>query len=254
MKCYEMVFSPTGGTKKIAEIVAKQWECEKQYIDLTKPDLDISTVKVEENDICIIAVPSFAGRVPAPAAEKIKVITGNGAKAVAICVYGNRAYDDTLVELVDLCEEADLKVAAALAAISEHSIMRQFAAGRPDKEDMEILEEFAKKIKEKINSGNIDIDAKIPGNRPYIEAKAVPMKPKTTMSCNGCSLCATECPVGAISIDNPRKTDKEKCISCMKCISICPKHARKVSKLMLKMASKKMAGAFVERKESELFI
>lgn len=132
MKCYELVFSPTGGTKKVADIVANQWKFDKELVDLTKPDLDVSTIKIGENDICIVAVPSFAGRVPAVAADKIKKLTGNKSKTVAICVYGNRAYDDTLLELMDICKEANFQVIAAEAAVSEHSIMRQFASGRPD--------------------------------------------------------------------------------------------------------------------------
>ena len=57
---------------------------------------------------------------------------GNQARAVLVCVYGNRAYEDTLIELKDVADKAGFVPAAAVATIAEHSIMHKFAAGRPD--------------------------------------------------------------------------------------------------------------------------
>ena len=34
MKLYEIYFSPTGGTKKVTEIIGSAWTCEKERIDL----------------------------------------------------------------------------------------------------------------------------------------------------------------------------------------------------------------------------
>ena len=55
-------------------------------------------------------------------------------------------------------------------------------------------------------------------------------------------------------MDNPGKTDPDVCISCMRCVEICPEKARTVSKLLLAVASKKIAKVCSNRKENELFI
>ena len=57
------------------------------------------------------------------------------ARAVLMCVYRNRAYEDTLLELADTAEKAGFHVIAAVAAIAEHSVIREIAAGRPDAAD-----------------------------------------------------------------------------------------------------------------------
>ena len=132
MKLCKIVFSPTGGTKKVADYVADVLEGEESTVDLSDPELDLGAVRLAQGDVAVIAVPSFGGRVPAVAAERLIKVRGNGARAVLVCVYGNRAYEDTLVELEDLAQQAGFEVVAAIAAVAEHSIARQFATGRPD--------------------------------------------------------------------------------------------------------------------------
>ena len=114
---------------------------------------DIEKITLQAEDVCLFSVPSFAGRVPAVAVERLKKIAGNGAKAILNCVYGNREWDDTLTELQDTLEACGFVCVAAVAAVAEHSVLRQFAAGRPDADDAPELAEFARKITEKLNSG-----------------------------------------------------------------------------------------------------
>ena len=132
---YHMIFSPTGGTLRAAELVAGAFPAPAARIDLTDPSADFHRRRFSGEDICIVAVPSFGGRVPASAAARLRRMDGNGARAVLLVAYGNRAYEDTLLELKNTLTEAGFRCVAAAAAVAEHSMLRQFAAGRPDRQD-----------------------------------------------------------------------------------------------------------------------
>ena len=203
MSFYNIVFSPTGGTKKVSDLFTKSFCSESTQIDLSDRNKDFSAFSFHEEDICIISVPSYGGRVP---------------------------------------------------AIAEHSIMHQFATGRPDPQDEKQLANFAASIHSKIKSETLPAHLKLPRNRPYREYNGVPMKPQTGKSCIQCGVCAKGCPVGAIPTDNPSKTNTEQCISCMRCIVVCPQKARSVNKILLTAASIKMKKTCSDYKQNELFL
>lgn len=253
MKLYDIVFSPTCGTKKVADDLTDALEGEVTTVDLTDSKQDFNAVSLTKEDAAVISVPSYGGRVPAVAAERLGMVHGNGAKAVLVCVYGNRAYEDTLAELEDTAKQAGFQVIAAVAAIAEHSIARQFAAGRPDAQDAAQLSDFAKQIQHKLSAADTSEPA-IPGNRPYKKAGGAGMVPKATKECTNCGVCAAECPVQAIDKKDPKKVDEKACISCMRCIAVCPQGARKLNPVMLSAASLMLKKACTERKECALFL
>lgn len=252
MNVYEIVFSPTGGTMKAADMVAQTLTDAVTLVDLSDSKKDFRSVALNKNDVAVIAVPSYGGRVPATAVARLAKLRGNGARAVVMAVYGNRAYEDTLLELQDTAAEAGFAVIAAIAAVAEHSIAHQFATGRPDAQDQQQLKTFAQSIKEKLASGELSMPH-VPGNRPY-KTSSVSMVPKATKACVSCGLCAQKCPVQAIDRLHPQNVDKKACISCMRCVAICPHHARRIHPIMQAAAGLALKKACAQRKEAELFI
>ena len=248
MNVVEIVFSPTGGTEKVADMIGKHWNENPAKIDLSDAAADFSKCEMTGQELAVIAMPSFGGRAPAVAIERLKKIHGNGASCVLVCVYGNRAYEDTLVEMEDAAKECGFLVTAAVSAVAEHSIMPQYVTGRPDEADQKQLTEFAGQI-----AGKTGPVSAIPGNRPYKKAGGAGLVPKPDKSCVKCGNCAKTCPVQAI--DSVQFiADSKKCISCMRCMKRCPQNARKVNGMMVSVAALAIKKACSVRKENELFL
>lgn len=248
MNTVEIIFSPTGGTEKVAHIISRQWSESTMKIDLSDSKTDFSRCAIGKEDRVLVAMPSFRGRAPAAAIERLKKIAGNGAKCTLVCVYGNRAYEDTLVEMEDAAKESGFQVVAAVAAVAQHSIIQQYAANRPDASDEKQLEQFAQQIADKTESA-----ASIPGNRPYKKAGGAGLVSKPSKDCVKCGVCVKNCPVQAI--DSVKFTaDSKKCIACMRCVKQCPHNARKVNEAMVSVAAMAIKKACSVRKENELFL
>lgn len=254
MRTIQITFSPTGGTQRVSDCILEQWPAPAVKLDLTNADEDFSGLPLENSNLVLIAVPSYGGRVPALAAQRLAAVRGNQARCVIVCVYGNRAYEDTLAELRDVAEQAGFRVFAAIAAIAEHSIIRQYAAGRPDQSDSSELSCFGKKILEKYNANDFSQAVSIPGNRPYKKAGGTGLVPKAGKACTSCGLCAGNCPARAISRNDLRTADGKKCISCMRCVAQCPQSARTVSSVMVSAAALALKKTCSARKYNELFI
>lgn len=248
MKVVEIIFSPTGGTEKVAHMIGKKWGENAVKIDLSDSKIDFTKYEIDKEDMVLIAMPSFGGRAPAVAIERLKQISGNDAKCTLVCVYGNRAYEDTLVEMEDAALESGFRVIAAVAAVAEHSIIPQYAANRPDASDEAQLADFAERILQK--DGNV---ASIPGNRPYKKSGGAGLVPKVTKDCVKCGLCGKICPVQAIAPET-FAADSQKCISCMRCVKQCPHNARKVNGAMVSVVAMAIKKACSVRKENELFL
>lgn len=93
-------FSPTGTTKKIVERIAQGINHSTvKIVDITKPEGRKRQLQTSENELLIIGVPVYFGRVQTNAIEWLHTIEAHNTLTVCIVVYGNRAYDDALLEL-----------------------------------------------------------------------------------------------------------------------------------------------------------
>lgn len=249
---YLCIFSPAGHTATAAEAVAEPfgtWE----MIDLSRRDADFSKYTFTKEDLLLWSVPSYGGRVPAIAVERMSKLNGAGAKAVALVSYGRRAYDDTLLEMKEILTACGFVMIAAVAALAEHTIVPAIAAGRPDAADCAELAAFGKKIMEKYQSGN-DSVVEVSGNVPYRIYNGVPAKPEASGACTRCGICAAACPVGAISADKPETTDPVRCITCMRCVYRCPARARNLKAEVLAAVEERLAPLCAGDRVNELFI
>ena len=252
MKIYALYFSPTGGTKKVLDILVSAWNCEKTYINLSDRSNSSLNISFASNDICVVAVPSFSGRVPQFIIPKLHNIQGRGIKAMLVTAYGNRAFDDTLLELKETMEIGGFICNCAVAAVTRHSVLPKYGEGRPDLSDVEELKRFSITCKEIMENASSTVI--VPGNKPYRKYVSIPIKPKANKQCINCGLCYQRCPVHAITHDNYQMCDTRKCISCLQCVSVCTKKARKINSIILKIAELKMQKLCSGRKTNKLYI
>lgn len=251
------IFSPTGTTEQVIRTIAPCFPVPVNEIDLCDYQSRERKYLFQTDDLLIVGIPVYGGRIPFPARERLQKFTGNNTPAILAAVYGNREYEDALLELKTLLEERGFRAVAAGAFLAEHSIVRSIAAGRPDETDRKKIADFAQKAASKLEKIECISDYPellVKGNFPYRDFSGVPFKPHATKACTECGVCAAKCPVGAIPKDSTSKTDKDRCISCMRCIKICPHEARKLTPLEAFMAQKGLEGKCRGYKEPEFFL
>jgi ferredoxin len=255
-------FSPTETTARIVSGIAQGIDHDiVSRIDLTPPDARHREAEQIRDELTIIGTPVYAGRVPAEAARRLRSIKGDNTPAVVVVVYGNREYEDALLELRDIVAELGFRPIAGGAFIGEHSYSSEttpIAPGRPDGADMEKAGQFGKSIQEKLSKvpslDDIPI-LQVPGNYPYVEWDRPPsMAPVSVESlCTLCAECSAACPTGSITVEESVLTDKETCIRCSACIKKCPSGARNWDNAWMDQTRKWLNENCRQRKEPQIY-
>jgi len=254
-------YSPTGTSKIIAEKIGEELNLDLNIkYDLSKNRVK-DEVKLPKNSLTIFSLPVYAGRLPLNTIKELKKIKGNNSLAVIIVVYGNRDYEDALLELNDIAVENGFKVIGGAAFIGEHSYStpeKPTAENRPDNFDFEKCKEFSKKINRKLeNSEKLNNLVNIPGNYPYKERKngINSASPKMDeIKCVGCYRCIELCPTNAISFKDKIVTDATLCTWCFACVKGCPTFARVFNEEKIEMFRNWLYTNCSERKEPVMFL
>lgn len=254
-----LYFSATNNTSKVVKKVAEGiGQISKEY-NITLPDNRQNEITFNSNELVIVGVPVYAGRVPKFLRDYFTKVKGNNTKAVFVVVYGNRDYEDSLIELRDIFEKNGFVGIAGGAFIGEHSYTTKVATGRPDNSDLNIALNFGSKIKEKINNEDSSLKSiklAVKGNFPYVEKVPIQIAiPKTTDSCYKCGICAKYCPMGAIDFDNFKDINASKCIKCCSCIKKCPTGSKVIDSEMFNKFTEGLINNFgTVTREPEIFI
>lgn len=297
-----MYFSGTNTTAKVASGIAyRMWQAldrsehkigvsgetddeldfvKAENINFTPPAARQREYVFDKNDIVVFGTPVIAGRVPNVLLKFLNTVKGNGAVAVPIVLYGNRNFDDALIELRNILESNGFKTVAAGAFIGEHSFSDKLAAGRPDGKDMDIAYEFAEKTAKKIltalsetgkNADSMECaiesiaHIKVEGQEPLREyykprdrkgehiniLKVIPKLDED--KCDKCGVCVEACPMGSIKPEAPGIVSGI-CIKCCGCVKKCPQKAMYFDDPGYLYHKEELEIQYSERKEPSLFI
>jgi len=257
-KLHLIYFSPTGTTRKIIDAIAKGFT-QQQIVRYDLTYTAAITHKQLHDGVAIIGVPVYAGRVPEICLERIIGFTATNLPVILVALYGNREYEDTLIELSDMTTKAGFSVIAAGAFIGEHSYStadQPIAIDRPDYADLSNAQQFGRDIALKLSSGANLEKLKIPGNFPYRErVQFGGISPTTDPStCTLCGICASVCPTFIIKVTEEVSTDARGCVMCCACVKNCPEQARTFSHPTIEERRKLLIQNYSQRKEPSLFL
>ncbi len=230
-------FSPTGTSQAVAEAVARGIGGDTvEHVDITLPSGRARRLRTAADDLLVVAVPVYVGRVPELAASWLATVEAEATPAVCLVVYGNRAVEDALLELTDIVADRGGVPVAAASFVGEHSFSSPgapIATGRPDANDLREAERFGRAVRGKLRAmarADASATVSVPGARPYRERPARPpgLCSAAGDTCVQCGVCADACPAGAIDPGDSAAVDEDACILCCACVKRCPEGAREV--------------------------
>lgn len=241
-KIWAMYWSATGTTQTAVTTVAGKMAEEQslplEEYDFTLPAARQSAPGFGPEDVVVFGTPTYAGRVPNVLLKYLATVQGNGAAPVPVVTFGNRAFDDSLIELRDILADNGFRPFAAAAFACEHSFSTTLAAGRPDADDLALAVQFAERAAARIpdlaaDTPVIEVPGRAKGDRDYYQPRdragnAIDIrkvKPKTNNQCDNCGICAEVCPMGSIDPQDVRQFTGI-CIKCGACIKKCPRGAK----------------------------
>lgn len=240
-------FSPTGNTEQLAKAMVTAMSeaagLPVETIDFTRPDARNRSYTFAKDDLLIIGLPVYAGRLPNKILPFVQEkLQGDGTPSLAFVCYGNRAFDDGLSELIYEQQNTGFNPVAAAAFATQHAFAAKLANGRPNQADIAEAKAFASdlwtKIKHADAGGPVEFPAlQVEGNTPpgpYYRPKRMDGEPAVFLKakpltdgdkCIGCGTCASVCSMGSIDPSDVTSVPGI-CIKCQACVTHCPVGAK----------------------------
>lgn len=245
-------FSPTGGSRRSVISMAEALSggtCAS--IDLT-PVQTPPAQQFGKDDFVVFGVPCYKGRVPVLAVQRLSALRGTETPCIITVTYGNRDYDDALLELYDLVTAQGFRPEGAAALVGRHTF-GEIQTSRPDSNDAAENSRFVEQVLARMRRGEAPA-LHIKGERPYRgEGTGAGFVPLTSEACTNCGLCVKECPAGAIA-DDCRTIDSSACLSCFRCIRLCPEQAKHMNVEPYLSFARDFSLKLSARRENEYFL
>src|SRR5665647_576867 len=133
-KATAIYFSPTSGSAQSAISIAKTLDKDASTIDVTIHDTPVSKNSFNKDELAIFCAPVYGGRMFGGALERLKDFKGDSTPCVVTVTYGNRHYDDALIEFSDFLSKRGFVPIAGAALVARHTF-GEIQVDRPNEED-----------------------------------------------------------------------------------------------------------------------
>lgn len=235
-------FSGTGNTKKVSELLQKQFEAHDVKADMLPiEDLNRSSepIKLKEYDMIGLAYPIYGLGTPTIIYDFINNLPkGSGTKLFILKTGADyiSLNHNASIKVIENLEKKDYSVFYDRIIVMpsnwllkyDDTLIKQLAACAEDKA-RHMCSELMNLKKRRYKTGSIMkfIALGIAHLERKYGSKYYGRLLRADISCNLCNLCVSNCPVDNIVEENGSLKFMDKCNICMRCIYLCPKNAIK---------------------------
>lgn len=264
-------FSPTGGTKRVAMALQQGFIAGIEgyspqvmtYNCLTPERRATRVPEFTEHDLLVFTYPVFYGRMPW-ALQNWPELKGNGASAIVVSVYGNRAIEDGERETMAFLRDHGFNIVGRIEAIAEHSLCRTLAAHRPDDADKANLHSMAQSIMQaivKAQKAGQELKTMSFDDTTPLKARApavcIPQSLDLETCNNDCQQrCVVMCPCGIINPETLKvePENQQECMNCTACMHVCLSKTRGYTPEVQAALKAKMAKVQAANSEPKAYV